>query len=179
VTSGIAACRRGALTRALAMVTLIALLAACGGSSSTPKSIDAPRVARAIAATIHHQRGVSAQVTCPTGVPLAAHRQFRCVAEVGSRDTPFLVTERDASGHVAYVGVSPSRTQLLNTAKVAAAIQRSISSQRKVSTTVRCPSDIPMQRGLPFICTATSANGRHTEFDVTQTAGGHVTYKAR
>jgi Domain of unknown function (DUF4333) len=91
------------------MVTLIALLAACGGSSSTPKSIDAPRVARAIAATIHHQRGVSAQVTCPTGVPLAAHRQFRCVAEVGSRDTPFLVTERDASGHVAYVGVSPSR----------------------------------------------------------------------
>lgn len=160
------------------MVALASLLCACG--SAQPGALNTTRVARAIARSIHAQRGVTAQVTCPTGIPIGAHRQFRCVAEVGTHNTPFLVTELDATGHVSYVGVSPLATPLLDTAKVALAIEQSNTTVRAVRSKVQCPTDIPLQRGLAFACIATTSAGVMTVFDVEQVDGrGHVSYHAR
>ena len=165
-----------------AVTAVIAVIATgCGSSGGgTTATVNSVRVELAIAASVHAQRGVAAKVTCPTGIPLAAHRRFHCVAAVGSRDTPFLVTERDAVGHVSYVGVSPSSTRLLDTNMIARAIQRSVRNQRALSATVLCPSDIPQQRGLRFVCIATIPGRRATDFDVQQTdSSGHVSYRAR
>jgi hypothetical protein len=161
----------------IAAVALASWLAGCG--SKTDSNLDAVHVARSIAASIEQQRHVSAQVTCPTTVPQRAHLRFWCVAEIGSSNTSFLVTERDGSGHVTYVGERPARTPVLDSAKVESAIEHTIEAKTHKQATVQCPSGIPRQSGLPFICTATTAGGA-TDFRVDQSdSDGHVTYRAR
>jgi hypothetical protein len=155
---------------------LCCILAGCGSSSVT---LNPTRVEQAIAASILAQRHVTAAVSCPSGIPVAAHRRFRCVAEVGSHNTPFLVTE-GRSGHVTFVGIPPPAGPLIDSSRVAEAIERSILAQRHLRTTVRCPSDIPLQRGLAFVCIAMTLSGRTTDFLVRQQDDrGHVTYRAR
>jgi hypothetical protein len=173
---------RGLRTCALGISVAAGLLASgCGGSShpgASGATIDSSRVANAIAASVRHERHVDASVTCPSGLPVRRRATFYCVGQVGSRVTPFHVTETGGHGQVRWVGVSPDRTRLLGTAAVARAIVASIKSSRGVTAVVRCPADIPMQRGLPFACTATTKSG-DTHFEVRQTDDhGHVTYHA-
>lgn len=154
------------------------LLPGCG--SGMPATLNPVRIERAIAGSIRAQRGVDATVACPPAQPIKAHRQFRCVAEVGAHNTPFLVTETDSSGHVSYVGLSPSATPQVDGRRVAHEIAQLLAAHRHVHAAVRCPSGIPLQQGLAFICIATTASGSTTQFEVRQTDGrGHVTYRAR
>ena len=176
------ACTQRIGTRcAIVSVTAGLVASACGDShhsATTVATVNPIRVAAAIAASVRHDRHVDASVTCPSGVPLRKHARFYCVAQVGPRLTPFHVTETGAAGQVTYVGVSPHQAPLLGTGSVARAIVASIKSSRGVTAVVRCPVDIPMQRGLAFACTATTRSGS-THFEVRQTDGhGHVTYHA-
>jgi hypothetical protein len=157
-------------------------LAGCGGSGHTTTTaaapLDAARVAGAIQTSVHSKRHVSATVTCPSGMPQRKDAKFYCVAQVGAHITPFRVTETGADGQVTWVGVSPKTTHLLATSNVAKAIGASIKSSKHLDAVVRCPADIPLQRGLPFACTATTRSGQ-AHFEVRQTDGrGHVTYHA-
>jgi hypothetical protein len=153
------------------------ILAGCG--SSSPATLNPGRVEQAIATSILAQRHVTAAVSCPSGVPVVPHRQFRCVAEVGSQNTPFLVTEGTKLGDVAFVGISPAAGPLIDRGRVASAIQRSILVERHLRLTVRCPSDIPQQRGLSFVCIAKTPSGAATDFVVQQKDDrGDVTYRA-
>jgi hypothetical protein len=175
--------RRRAASAGVAATVAASLIAACGGSgSSSPatSTIDAPHVAHAIADSIDAKRKVTAQVTCPSGVPLVAHRQFMCVAEVDARNTPFAVTEINDRGSVTFAGVSPSSTRLLDDTVIQTAIARLVASKKHTHATVRCPAGIPVQKGLPFVCVATAPGGSKTIFKVDQTdAAGHVNYAAR
>jgi uncharacterized protein DUF4333 len=164
-------------TSARAIAAAAALTLAACGSSSSPSGLDTARVAHAIEASITAQRHVTAHVSCPTGIDLQAHLTFYCVAEVGARNTPFRVTERDASGHVRYAGVTAA--PLLDTNAVATSIVRSIKAKKARRASVRCPSRIPRQKGLSFVCVASTTAG-DTGFTVDQVDGaGHVTYRAR
>lgn len=154
------------------------MLAGCG--SSSPATLNPSRIEQAIAKAILAQRHVTATVSCPSGIQVAPHRQFRCVAEVGSHNTAFLVTEGSTSGHVTFIGVPPTASQLIDGGRVASAIERSILTQRHLRSTVRCPLDIPLQRGLAFVCIATTPSGATTDFIVQQRDDrGDVTYRAR
>jgi Domain of unknown function (DUF4333) len=66
--------------------------------------LDARRVERAIAASIHDQRHLDATVSCPSEVLERSGVRFTCTALVGGRSYPFAVTEVDGEGHVRYVG---------------------------------------------------------------------------
>lgn len=121
---------------------------------------------------------MSASVTCPTGITLKRGTQFYCVAQVGSRITPFRVTETNGSGHVSFVGVSKKRAPLLATSSLRTAIGATIRRSRRIEATVRCPNGIPRQRGLSFVCSATDPSGKVTLFEVHQLDGeGHVSYR--
>ena len=169
--------RRGLACRVAAVGLLTGgLLAGCGGSG--PTTLNPARVEQSIAASILAQRGIHAQVACPSGVPVAARQTFRCVAEVGVRNTTFFVTESDSAGHVTYVGVG-SAAPALDSRTIASAIAHSILTERGVHATVSCPAGIPMQQGLSFVCIAHRPGGA-TYFDVEQVNGrGGVTYRAR
>jgi hypothetical protein len=177
--TGIGAKRVGACCAAVSVAGL--LVSACGGSShssSAVANVNSSRVATAIQVSVRRERHVNASVTCPTGVPLREHVTFYCVAAVGSKVTPFDVTETGGAGHVTYVGVSPAKTRLLSTTQVARAIGDSIKSKKGITAVVRCPADIPIQQGLPFACTATTKSGA-VAFEVRETDDhGHVTYRA-
>jgi hypothetical protein len=157
------------------------IAAACGGSGgsgTTATTVSPAHVEAAIASSIHRSRHVDASVTCPSGVPIHRHARFYCVAQVGAQITPFRVTETGEHGRVSYVGVSPQHTHLLGTTAVAQAIVAKIRSSKGVKAVVSCPADIPMQRGLPFACTAKTKSG-DTHFEVRQVDNhGHVTYHA-
>jgi hypothetical protein len=172
--------RQGHLTAlaGTAAATVACLVSACG--SSAPATLNPARVEHAIAASIQAQRHQTAAVTCPPAQPIAVHHQFRCVAQIGAQITPFLVTETDAAGQVSYLGVAPSATPVVDGSRVALAIENSIAAQRHLHTSVQCPSGIPLQQGLSFVCTARTPNGATTDFEVDQTDGhGHVTYRVR
>jgi hypothetical protein len=61
---------------------------------------------------------------------------------------------------------------LLNTQRVALAIQQSILKSRHVHATVNCPQSIVQQKGRNFTCDAVSRNAKHalvhTTFTVVQ-----------
>jgi hypothetical protein len=70
-----------------------------------------------------------------------------------------------------------SRPQILNTEGVERAIERSILQERKLQSTVSCPSGVEKKKGLVFRCTATLRNGAVTPFVVTEdNADGAVHY---
>jgi hypothetical protein len=166
------------ITAAAATGLVAAGCGGSGGSTTTATTVSPAHVEAAIAQSVRHARHVDASVTCPSGVPVRKHAHFYCVAQVGAQLTPFRVTETGDGGRVTWVGVSPSHTHLLGTTSVAKAIVASIKSSRGVTAVVRCPTVIPMQRGLPFACTAKTKSG-DTHFEVRQTdSHGHVTYHA-
>ncbi len=76
-----------------------------------------------------------------------------------------------------------SKATTLNTARVAASIEKSIVAQRHLSATVVCPSAVPQEKGKTFECVATTRSltkpvkvGK-TPFVVTvQNSSGYVTY---
>lgn len=104
---------------------------------------------------------------------------FLCVAEQGAHNTPFAVIERDGAGHVSYTGLDPSAAPLLDTTRIALAIQQSIVAKRGLHARVSCPTDIPRQQGLTFVCAAGTGT-RLTAFEVKQVdSDGHVTYAAQ
>ncbi|MDX6582971.1 MAG: hypothetical protein QOI10_2155 [Solirubrobacterales bacterium] len=76
-------------------------LGACG-SSAAPTILNTEKVESAIEQSISDQRGQVADVSCPSGVHQVDALVFTCWATVGSNDTPFAVTQTDASGHVRY-----------------------------------------------------------------------------
>ncbi len=77
------------------------VLGACGSSKSTT-ILNTEKVESAIEHSILNQRGQAASVSCPSGVHQEDALVFTCWATVGSNDTPFVVTQTDASGHVRY-----------------------------------------------------------------------------
>ena len=76
-------------------------LSACG-SSPAPTILNTEKVERAIEQSSLAQRGVHAQVSCPSGVHQQAALMFSCTAVVKSDATRFVVTQLDGSGHVHY-----------------------------------------------------------------------------
>jgi hypothetical protein len=84
-------------------VLLAASLAvtACG-SSRAPTILNTEKVERAIEQSSLAQRGIRAQVSCPSGVRQQKGLVFSCTAVVKRGSTRFVVTELDGSGHVHY-----------------------------------------------------------------------------
>jgi hypothetical protein len=83
------------------------LLAACGSSDkkdkpTTPaKQLDTSNVAKSIEDTISSERGLTATVTCPTGIEQKKGVKFVCQATVKKQGTtPFDVTVTDDNGAV-------------------------------------------------------------------------------
>lgn len=74
---------------------------ACG-SSGSPTILNTEKVERAIERSSLAQRGIRAQVSCPSGVHQAKGLVFFCTAVVGGASTRFAVTEIDGSGRVRY-----------------------------------------------------------------------------
>ncbi len=62
------------------------------------------KVDHAITASIFHQRGLGATVTCPAGVLQHVGIVFTCTATIDGKRYPFVVREVDGRGHVRYVG---------------------------------------------------------------------------
>jgi hypothetical protein len=79
-------------------------LGGCGSSQSAQSAgtLETGKVERAIAQSSLAQRGVHAQVSCPSDVPQEKGFTFTCAATVGQVDTAFVVVERDEFGHVEY-----------------------------------------------------------------------------
>lgn len=64
----------------------------------------------------------------------------------------------------------------LDTARVARSIQASIQAQRHIHARVSCPRSEPLQKGLHFVCFATTSAGQ-TPFVVTEVDNrGSTTY---
>jgi hypothetical protein len=77
-------------------------LAACG-SSRSPTVINTATIEHAIEQSSLAQRGLHAEVSCPSRVEQKQGLVFACMPVVGRRDTRFLVTELDGLGNVHYV----------------------------------------------------------------------------
>lgn len=142
------------------------VLASCGQTSHS--ALNARKVADAIAASSLAQRGQRPAVTCPSGVKLAAGVHFYCVAQIGAQITPFLVTPTSGGG-VKYRGVPVSQVKLLDLAQVAVAITRTLRTANIDPTSVSCPPEMPVQRGLEFVCVANVSRTRRREYLVSET----------
>jgi hypothetical protein len=170
--------RHGLLRPTLPTLAVLAglLITACG-SSPTPGPIDANHVAAAITAAVHRERHKIAAVTCPAGIERRRGLRFYCVAQIGSEVTPFRVTETDSSGDVSFVGVSTADTPQLPTSAIAAALADVIRKSGTRRPVVRCPSGIPRQRGLSFVCSAAGPGHTVALLEVRQLNGdGRFTY---
>jgi Domain of unknown function (DUF4333) len=154
--------RRARLFALVALSPAAASLAACGSSAPT---LDVVRVERAIAATIRTQHQLVVTVVCPSTVPRKAGFVFTCRANLGAGAYPVPVTETNGSGHVRYDSQAP--LVVLDVAPVERSIKRSILNQRRLRSTVTCPTDVLKWAGTSFICTAT-AGGRSYRFAVTE-----------
>jgi hypothetical protein len=84
------------------VVTAGVLVAGCGGSSSVV-ILNTERVERAIVQSIRAQRGLAANVSCPSGVHQGKGLDFICTATVRQRSYPVSVKQVDGKGHVTYV----------------------------------------------------------------------------
>jgi hypothetical protein len=92
---------RGRFVIAVALTAGSLVLGACGSSDPTT-ILNTQKVESAIEQSILNQRGQVADVSCPSGVHQQDGLVFTCWAAVGSNDTPFVVAQTDASGHVRY-----------------------------------------------------------------------------
>jgi Domain of unknown function (DUF4333) len=89
------------LVSAAVLTAASLVLGACGSSAQTT-ILNTEKVESAIEQSILNQRGQVADVSCPSGVHQVDALQFICWATAGSNDTPFVVTQTDAAGHVRY-----------------------------------------------------------------------------
>jgi hypothetical protein len=64
--------------------------------------LDTGKIERAIADSSLAQRGLHADVSCPSDVPQKQGMKFSCTATVGQVDTEFVVVQTDDAGHVHY-----------------------------------------------------------------------------
>ena len=85
-----------------ALVAASLALGACGGSAAAPTILNTEKVERAIEQSSLAQRGMHAQVTCPSGVHQKRGLAFYCTALAKGVSTRFAVTQLDASGRVHY-----------------------------------------------------------------------------
>jgi hypothetical protein len=86
---------------AAALVAASVAVTACG-SSEAPTILDTEKVERAIERSSLAQRGIHAQVSCPSGVHQKKGLVFSCTAVAKRASTRFVVTELDGFGHVRY-----------------------------------------------------------------------------
>jgi len=89
-------------TLVLALIVGSSLALAACGSSESITTLDSGKIERAIAQSSLAQRGLHAQVSCPSAVPQMEGVKFSCTAVVGSVSTRFVVVEQDGFGHVRY-----------------------------------------------------------------------------
>ncbi len=169
-----AASRCACLFGLSAAVLLGSSLSGCGKSGPTLNTVP---VEHAIAASILTQHHLNAVVSCPSNTPRKAGFTFTCTAKLDVGTYPISVTETNGSGHVRYRDHEP--LVALDIAKVEQSIRESISSQRRLSSTVACPTEVLQKAGIVFTCTAT-VSGRGYPFAVTEVDGdGHVRYVGR
>ena len=159
---------------ALGLPALLAAVVGCGSSEATVNRV---ALERAIAGTIMTQRHVYSLVSCPQSIPRQKGHTFTCDAKLTVGSYPMYVTETDDSGHVRYS--NGASLVVLDTAKVAGAIEAAVLSQRKLHAQVTCPARVLQKKGVYFTCIATAGGVSHP-FRVLETDGsGHVRFNER
>lgn len=81
----------------------VASVAGWWSRTSTPVILNTVAVERSIEASIRSQRHLASTVACPVNILQEAGVVFECVASIGRRHFPVVVTETDSKGHVAFV----------------------------------------------------------------------------
>jgi hypothetical protein len=81
----------------------VAAVAGWWNGTSTPVILNTITVERSIESSIRSQRHLTSTVACPVNISQEAGVVFECVATVGRRRFPVVVTETDSKGHVAFV----------------------------------------------------------------------------
>jgi hypothetical protein len=81
----------------------VAALAGWWNRTPTPVILNTVTVERSIESSIRSQRHLASTVACPVNIFQEAGVVFECVATVGRRHFPVVVTETDGKGHVAFV----------------------------------------------------------------------------
>jgi hypothetical protein len=176
---------------ALALLLVCLAVAGCSGSvtgsgngkktekgklAQQSKTVDAAKLEMAIATAAEAQRHEKATVICPSGLITTPGAHFYCAAQAGGEVTPFLVNE-GAAGKLSYNGVSPDKTPSVNMAQTEIAIAQAMKRDHETARSVSCPQEMPRQQGLEFVCVATTAAKRPTDFLVHETNSlGHVSF---
>jgi hypothetical protein len=138
--------------------------------------LDSPKVERAIANSILHERGLDTAVACPPKVLQQAGHVFTCTARLDVGTYPVTATEIGDSGQVRFQNTAPLVG--LDIADVQRSIQASVLSQRGEHATVSCPAEVLQRAGLKFTCTAVIEGApRRYPFVVSEIGNaGHVRY---
>jgi hypothetical protein len=148
---------RRRLATAGAACTAALLLASCGSGGGAEMHTES--VAKTIGRALTRQRGVAAEVTCPKTVPRRPGFRFACTAHLEVGDYPVEAVVTTSRGAVRYTGLGPLR--VLDTARVAHAIEASVRTQRHLSGRASCPSQVLQRKGIQFSC-AVTLTGRGT-----------------
>ena len=69
-----------------------------------------------------------------------------------------------------------STPAMLNTAAIETTIQRSLLTQHRLTSTVKCPNEVTRNAGVVFYCSATSRRRRYSVVVTETNDRGHVTY---
>jgi hypothetical protein len=156
-------------------LSLIAVLAGCG-SSSSGVHLNKVGLERAIAESILTEHHIYTLVSCPTE-PQQEGLKFTCEAMLTVGRYPIEVTETNGKGHVSYANTTP--LVVLDSASVTRAIKRTLLTERGLHAHVSCPSNVLQQKGVIFTCTAV-VRGKSYPFEVTEVdSRGAVHYIGR
>ena len=90
--------RAGSLVLGLVVATSL-FVTACG---SSPATLNAEKVERAIEQSILAQRGKSTRVSCPSAIEQRKGLEFACRATVGGQRASVTVIQTDESGGIHY-----------------------------------------------------------------------------
>jgi len=164
--------RHAAIAVALAVATSAGLQFGSTAHAAS-RTVKTTRLEARITQSIRRKYGVTVTVACPGRVPVKARYRFTCVARLAVGTYPLHVVETDARGTMYFFNHRPLR--VLNSAKVAAAIEHAVRMQRQLTVRVTCPSPILEQAGLVFRCVA-RGGGARTVFKVTEQRGGYVRF---
>ena len=69
-----------------------------------------------------------------------------------------------------------SKPAMLNTAAIKTAIQRLLVTQHHLTSTVKCPDEVPQKADVVFYCSATNKQRRYLVVVTETNDSGHVTY---
>ena len=164
--------RRAPLIVLLAAAVAAWTLVGCGSGSS---SMGTASLARSIERSLARERGVHAPVRCPAAVPRRAGFRFTCDARLEVGDYPIAVLVRSSRGEMRYG--SPEPLVVLDTAKVAHAIEASVRAQRGRAAHARCPRQVLQRTGIVFSCAVSLAGSGRYAVVVRQIDGaGRVRY---